>query len=94
MMKIHNDGENKHRMPLFLSPELEQAWILPDLKENEMREIFNYEMPPEAMNYQPVYTLRGVDERPDGKSKYEFWNWPNLPDLGNDSPPKPQLSLF
>jgi len=94
MCNIHNDGDNKHRMPLFLTPELEQAWILPDLTENDVRDIFNFEIPAEALGYQTVYTLRGVDERPDGKHKYEPWKWENLPELGNDTPPKAQLSLF
>ena len=94
MKGIHNDGENKHRMPLFLTPELEQAWLLPDLTENDMKDIFNYQMPDEAMDYRTVYTLRGVTERPDGKRKYDFWKWPNLPPLGNDNPPQAQLSLF
>ena len=94
MNKIHNDGENKHRMPLFLTPELEEAWLLDDLKESEIHEIFNFEMPPESMGYHPVYTLRGVDERPDHKHKYDPWNWPNLPELGNDTPPRQQTSLF
>ncbi len=94
MNNIHNDGENKHRMPLFLTPDLEHAWILPDLKDSEMTEIFNYEFPTEELEYHTVYTLRGVDERPDNLHKYDYWRWENLPPLGNDTPPQAQLSLF
>jgi putative SOS response-associated peptidase YedK len=79
MRGIHNDGENKHRMPLFLTPELEQAWISEKLTESQMTEIFAFEMPTEAMGYRPVYSLRGAADRPDGKHKYDQWVWPNLP---------------
>jgi putative SOS response-associated peptidase YedK len=27
MQWIHNAGDNKHRMPLFLTPEMEHAWV-------------------------------------------------------------------
>lgn len=94
MKGIHNDGENKDRMPLFLTPELEQAWILDELSEKDMQEIFSYQMPSESMVYQPVFTLRGKQQRPDGKHKYDYWSWENLPPLGNDTPLQAQLSLF
>lgn len=90
MATIHNDGPNKHRMPLFLPEDLEKQW-LNDISEEEMLPIFNFEMPSSALEAYPVYTLRGYPERPDSKHRYEPFGWEGLPPLGQDSP---QQSLF
>ncbi|MBO9636212.1 MAG: hypothetical protein J7578_24125 [Chitinophagaceae bacterium] len=71
MRGIHNDGENKHCMPLFLTPDLEEAWVSESLTESQMAEIFAFEMPSEVVGYRPVYSLRGGVELPDGKHKYD-----------------------
>ncbi len=94
MRGIHNDGDNKHRMPLFLTPELEQFWISEHLSDDDMRAVFNFEIPDEQISYVPVFSIRGKEARPDGKHKYEYWAWENLPPLGNDDPIQPQGSLF
>ncbi|MNJ95320.1 hypothetical protein D3C87_130300 [compost metagenome] len=93
MADIHNDGPNKHRMPLFLPPELEQEWVS-DIKEIDMANIFSYEMPEENLTAYPVYTLRGYPERPDGLHRYDQFHWEGLPQLGNDDPNAVQTSLF
>lgn len=85
MAQIHNDGPNKHRMPLFLPRQLEKAWIS-DINEAEMSEIINYNMKSENLDVHPVFTLRGYPDRPDGKKRYDKYNWPGLPELGNDDP--------
>ncbi|WP_164112021.1 MULTISPECIES: SOS response-associated peptidase [Sphingobacterium] len=85
MAHIHNDGPNKHRMPLFLPEDLEEHW-LEDIEDDDMQPIFHYEIPTAQLLYHPVYTLRGYPARPDGKHRYEAYDWPGLPVLGNDIP--------
>lgn len=58
MRRIHNAGENKHRMPLFLTPEMEQAWVLDDLSDDDMDEFFHFEMPSDAIAHHSVYSIR------------------------------------
>ncbi|HVI46811.1 MAG TPA: SOS response-associated peptidase family protein [Chitinophaga sp.] len=86
MRLIHNDGNNKWRMPLFVTKEMADAWVSPDLTESAIQEIINYEMPDDDLEYYTVYTIRGGKLRPDGKDKDELWQWPGLPPLGNDDP--------
>lgn len=93
MKDIHNDGPNKHRMPLFLPEHLEKQW-LSDLEENDMDSVFSFEMPEKDLTYYPVYTLRGYPERPDNKHRYEPFRWEGLPPLGNDDGNAAQTSLF
>jgi putative SOS response-associated peptidase YedK len=88
LANIHNDGEHRYRMPLFLSLDLSKKWIQPELPEAQYREILNYEMPQENMNYIPVWTIRSPKPRPDGKLKTEFWDWKDLPALGEKNPPE------
>lgn len=96
MGNIHNSGDNKHRMPLFITPDIAQQWIEPSLSVTGVREILNYEMPSEQLAYKTVYTIRGGKPRPDNKEKDATWEWPNLPPLGNDNPLNSvsQQSLF
>ena len=49
-------------------------------------EILNFEMPSEELNYTPVFTIRSPKDRPDGLKKNEFWEWENLPALGDANP--------
>lgn len=93
MQHIHNDGPNKHRMPLFLPRELEQQW-LDDIAEPDMASVFAFEIPTIELAYYPVYTLRGYPERPDGKHRYDPFTWDGLPPLGNDDPKSVQGVLF
>jgi putative SOS response-associated peptidase YedK len=93
MAQIHNSGDQANRMPLMLPKELETKWLLPDLTDEEMQEILSYEMPAEALDYKPVYTIRTTKERPDGKGKLDAYEWPNLPPLGQDSLETPTLFL-
>lgn len=86
MKKIHNDGENRGRMPLFLPPELSIEFLQGDLSSERYREILQYEMPPEKMEAITVYTIRSSKPRPDGKNKNEFWEWEKLPEPGTSGP--------
>lgn len=86
MSQIHNDGENAGRMPLFLPFELSKKWMQEDLTKDEYQEILNFEMPSDALEYWPVYTIRSPKSRPDDKPKNEFYEWENLPVLGEMNP--------
>ena len=84
MRQIHNSGDQAFRMPLFLSKELEMKWLEPGLSDEEIQEILDHEMPPGNMEYRTVFTIRTTKPRPDQKGKLDFFEWPNLPALGND----------
>lgn len=84
MGQIHNGGDNAGRMPLFLPQELELKWLSSTLDDRSMSELMAYEMPPEELDYRPVYTIRTTKERPDRKGKLDAYSWPSLPPLGQD----------
>lgn len=86
MRQIHNDGTNKHRMPLFMQPEQAVKWLDPHLSDEEMKAFLKYEIASEALHAIQVYTIRTTKERPDGKMKHEAFDWPGLPPLGQDVP--------
>jgi hypothetical protein len=71
-------------MPLILPKELEWKWLDPDLTDEEMGELLNFEMPAEQIEYRTVFSIRGRSPRPDGKPKIDFFEFPHLPPLGND----------
>lgn len=75
MKKIHNDGNNVERMPLMLPLTLSEKWLQEELTEKEYRDILDFEMPSEEINYKTVYTIRSPKQRPDEKAKNEFWDW-------------------
>jgi putative SOS response-associated peptidase YedK len=81
MMKIHNGGDNKFRMPLFLPRQMSLEWLKDDLAEDRYKELLSFEMPSEQLKYHPVYTIRGRTPRPDNKMKNESWEWEKLPEL-------------
>ncbi|HEY4151604.1 MAG TPA: SOS response-associated peptidase family protein [Chitinophagaceae bacterium] len=86
MKQIHNDGDNKGRMPLFLPFELSREWLQDDLSPERYRQILAFEMPSEALSYRPVFTIRSPKARPDGKPKNEYWEWEKLPEPGTANP--------
>jgi hypothetical protein len=59
-----------------------------------MQAVFDYCLPSELLDAHTVFSVRGKKPRPDGKPKFEFWKYDNLPPLGNDEPTKSQFSLF
>lgn len=81
MKLIHNDGENKWRMPLLLPFELSNKWLDPELSLVDYKEILNFEMPSDELNPIPVFSIRTEKLRPDDKAKNEFYEWENLPAL-------------
>ncbi|MEJ7766741.1 MAG: SOS response-associated peptidase family protein [Chitinophagaceae bacterium] len=95
MKQIHNGGTNAFRMPLFLkNKEMELTWLLPDLSDEELAGILDFELPSEALEHWPVYTIRSPKGRPDENSKIHPWSWENLPPLGSDDGPRPAATLF
>ncbi|MES1226994.1 MAG: SOS response-associated peptidase family protein [Bacteroidota bacterium] len=94
MKNIHNEGDNKHRMPRFMDPQQALRWIDESLTDNELIEFLKYEIPSEDLEVSPVYMIRTTKHRPDGKEKFEEYAYENLPPLGNDDAPERQKSLF
>ena len=86
MRMIHNGGENKYRMPLFLPLELSTEWLSEDLSPERYKEILEFEMPSDQIEYHSVFTIRSPKPRPDNKLKHEFWEWEKLPALGEMNP--------
>ena len=84
MKQIHNDGDNKWRMPLLLPFEQSKKWLNEELTEEEYKAILDFEMPSEELNCIPVYTIRSPKMRPDDKAKNEYYEWENLPELEYD----------
>jgi putative SOS response-associated peptidase YedK len=86
MKKIHNGGENRYRMPLFLNLEMAREWLSEELTPARYKELLDFEMPSSQLEFHPVYTIRGKTPRADNKLKHEFWEWEKLPALGELNP--------
>lgn len=93
MSNIHNEGENKFRMPLFLPKAMEGEWIDAGTSWERIGEILQYEVPDDDLEAWPVFTLNTSKSRPDGLLKNAPFNWPSLPPLGTDDADL-QKSLF
>ena len=78
MKQIHNDGENKWRMPLLLPFEQSKKWLQEDLSPEDYQAILDIEMSSEELNCIPVYSIRSPKMRPDDKPKNEYFEWGNL----------------
>jgi putative SOS response-associated peptidase YedK len=84
MKQIHNDGDNKWRMPLFLPRDLSLKFLDEELSTESYSEILQYRMPSSALECWPVFTIRGQKPRPDLKRKNEPWTWEGLPGITVD----------
>lgn len=84
MMQIHNGGDNAGRMPLFLPKEFELKWLDPNITDEEIQEILNFEMPSGELEYHTTFSIRGKKQREDGKGKVDPYNYADLPPLGVD----------
>ena len=83
---IHNGKTNPGRMPLFMPFPMAKEYVQKDLSEARYQELLAYQMPFEDLTYYPVHTIRTGKLRPDGKDKTEFFDWENLPTLGELNP--------
>ncbi len=81
MKEIHNEGDNRWRMPLMLNFEKSIAWLSEELPDDLYQDLLEFEMPPEEMNSIPVYSIRTSKMRPDFKVKNEKFPWENLPEI-------------
>ena len=86
MKNIHNGGDNKWRMPLFLPLELSKKWLEEDLSSDDYAGLLNYEMPSEELDYWPVFTIRSNKPHPTGGHKNDLYEWEKLPPLGVGNP--------
>lgn len=86
MKHIHNTGDNANRMPLLLPLGMSMEFLSEDLTLKRYAEILDYEMPSEALDYHPVYTVRTSKLRPDNQCKSDYYEWAKLPPLGEAGP--------
>lgn len=74
---IHNSGPNSNRMPLILTKELAKKWLDPELSDEELAALLDFECADSDMEAWPVNTIRtrkADDETVISKKEYE-----NLP---------------
>jgi putative SOS response-associated peptidase YedK len=81
MRQIHNSGDNAHRMPLFLPKDLEMEWLKPDLTDEQMAKLLGFEMPPDQIVFDPVFSIRSRTPRPDGLPKNSLYPYADLPPI-------------
>jgi len=86
MKGIHNGGDNKHRMPLLLPFDMAKEWLDEELTPERYKELLDFEMPAEELDYHPVFTIRSPKLRPDDQPKNAPWEWEKLPALGEMNP--------
>lgn len=79
MAQIHNGGDNAGRMPMILSGELAQKWVDPNLGDEEIKAILQYELPAPLLDFWPVNSVRKV--KPDDESVIVPAVYEGLPDL-------------
>jgi putative SOS response-associated peptidase YedK len=80
MKAIHNDGPNKHRMPMLMNPEQSLSWLNEEMTDEDIRQFLQYEITNEELEYWPVFTIRTTKPRPDGvEDKRAPFVWPELP---------------
>src|SRR5258708_26338796 len=83
MRQIHNSGDNAFRMPLLLPKDLEMEWLRPDLTDNDLEALLNFEIPSADLAVHPVFSIRGQKPRPDNMPKIAPFDYPNLPCLAD-----------
>lgn len=77
MEKIHNHGDNAHRMPLILDRNMEAAWMNPNTPQGTVDQILNYSIAADKLNAWPIQSVRKRD-RPDGP---ELWERVEVPEI-------------
>jgi putative SOS response-associated peptidase YedK len=58
MAKIHNGGNNSHRMPVILTKELAVKWLDENCTDNDISNILDFQFPETEMEAWPVNTIR------------------------------------
>ncbi len=76
---IHNSGPNSNRMPLILTKELAQQWLEPELTDEALAVILDFEFPDLRMEAWPVNTIR--TRKADDETVIEKKEYENLPEL-------------
>src|SRR6185312_3933917 len=79
MRQIHNSGDNAFRMPLFLPRQEELEWLRPGLTDDEIAGLLAFEMPSDQLVFEPVFSIRARNPRPDGRPKNAPFEHANLP---------------
>ena len=69
MRMIHNGGENHLECRYFFPKELEFKWLDPNLTDNDLKNIIDYEIPSEELSYYTVASIRSKAARVGGRKK-------------------------
>ena len=94
MRNIHNHGDNKWRMPQMVPFKMAMEFLQDDLTIERYREILNYQIASEDLDYYPTDTIRTSKPRADGKPKNAPYDWDGkLPPLGEMNPEEPVKNL-
>lgn len=75
MEKIHNGGDNPHRMPLMLGKKQVDQWLDNSCSEAELQEVLNYKIPEGDLKAHAVFTVRGKNKLP-GDDVIKPYDWP------------------
>lgn len=59
MAKIHNGGDNPHRMPLMIEKDMIPPWLDPETPVEEIKQILDFHISAERLEAHPVFTVRG-----------------------------------
>ncbi|MBS1732720.1 MAG: hypothetical protein JST02_05445 [Bacteroidetes bacterium] len=81
-------------MPLFMQPKQALQWLEEDMSDEAIRQFVEYEIPSEELEAVPVFLLRTTTQRPDGKEKFEKFDYGKLPPLGSEDLGGVQGALF
>jgi putative SOS response-associated peptidase YedK len=79
MAAIHNSGARSGRMPLILEKGQEKEWLNPEMQEDMLARILNFEMPESLMEAWPVNSIRRPKE--DNESVVKEYTYAGLPPL-------------
>jgi hypothetical protein len=74
-------------------PELEEFWLFKNFYDDDMKAVFDLCCPPKRSTILQFFSVRGKT-RSDGKHKYDYYHFNNLPPLRNDEPLHVQFSLI
>ena len=67
-----------------MQPQWALQWLEEDMTDEDIKNFVEYEIPSEELEVVPVFLLRTTTPRPDGKEKFEKFDYGRLPPLGSE----------
>jgi putative SOS response-associated peptidase YedK len=71
---IHDDGDNRYRMPLVIERDMEDVWLNPASSDRQINEILNYQMHSDQLRAHAVAPLTGKAAK-QGEAIIEEADW-------------------